>query len=1147
MKKGRKIAALLLALAAAGVVTAGFAACDGNDPDTGKQEQSTVAEKLKDGGAIVFTDGTSAVDLSQYVKANGNAFRATSSNPNAATATVSGSTLTVTAAGEGTAVIMVVCGDVQITFSVTTPKVYYTVTLDGEPVSPAEGEQWESGSVYVLPAAKQHDDPNMEFKGWSVNGETMQANASVTVDRNLTIVAVFERKAAQEVSGHALSVSLNEGKTATVNVSDYILAFGREVSAASSDTDTVTASILDGAVKLSGIAAGDATLTLSTDGVTVELAVHVLSADMPAFPNGTINIDLFTASDGSYTFEPNEPAGHTYSYEYTLQTQNSKVSIADGALTFDASDYVLEEDEDTVSLVVNAAVTVDGKAGGNVSFTVTVRICDTAPAAPVFGNVSVTINPISADETKHSYTLVLREDDEDFTYEYEIDQTKLTQDKVYTAEANETVRVTYTYKGNPNKSGTVDFTVTVAYDRYVYQMENGGFEDGKSGWTGATGILSSAGTYWDKGYAVNNDGEYYVGIDVGTETITSPKFLVGGSGWITFGFGSARPIEGDALRNVYLEFYAENLGGGTATKIAEVRNVLWFDPDTALKLNDYKLDLSGYMGKAVYVKAVDNESGDNFRSIYLDKFVTYWESAPTDAKYTDLTGKFYHNLTANIDLKDANTVTLNPIVASQGLLTETAPAFTATVDKAGLTADQNNPFALTASKSGTYTVTYQIGEETAFTATVIVTNTAELPSFADMRLMVKTGESNTLSLPAPDAGSRFTYAYSVTESGASVEENVFTFDAAGVEEGIHSVQITVTITDTKWGSGGDTFEKTFAVAVTVYGEKIVGSEQLSEGKATLAIDAYEVKKTTPDAVSQQIDFTKYLIIPEGITVSYTVTRKIGAGTAESVAAVNGVYALPFADCDLTVNHTETVVFGVTATNGEDSTNSVEFTITVSVKDTTQNRVVNGDFETGDMTGWTTAKEGFNLNTCVISAETYWNQQLPYNQGGNYHLDGWNTGIGEDDTWSVKSSSFVLGGSGWISVRMGGHAAAVKVYKQNGELIGHYKQSRWADVNYDNGFLAAGGSWADMATYAIDLSAFIGEELYIELCDEAVAGWAQAFFDEVITYYETAPDWEHNKETVINAHRDGEPRDENDLVDIPWIKPANEYVAPSAEE
>ena len=61
---------------------------------------------------------------------------------------------------------------------------------------------------------------------------------------------------------------------------------------------------------------------------------------------------------------------------------------------------------------------------------------------------------------------------------------------------------------------------------------------------------------------------------------------------------------------------------------------------------------------------------------------------------------------------------------------------------------------------------------------------------------------------------------------------------------------------------------------------------------------------------------------------------------------------------------------------------------------------------------------------------------------------------------------------------------------------------------------------------MDLSEYIGQEMYIVLADEAVDGWAHAFFDDVITYYETAPDYANMSDTVMDGNQAGE-------IQIPW--------------
>lgn len=233
--------------------------------------------------------------------------------------------------------------------------------------------------------------------------------------------------------------------------------------------------------------------------------------------------------------------------------------------------------------------------------------------------------------------------------------------------------------------------------------------------------------------------------------------------------------------------------------------------------------------------------------------------------------------------------------------------------------------------------------------------------------------------------------------------------------------------------------------------------------------------------------------------------------------------------------TYTITYKVTAYETE-----AAGTVKVFVNNSASNSILNGGFETGDLSGWKVLTEGWRFAegkaTGVISADTWWNEKLPYNQSGSYHLDGWNNGIDEPKTWAVRSTEFTLGGSGWITVKMGGHAAAVKVYKANGDLIGEYRQSKFNDAGFPD---VTVGHWADMHTYAINLSAFIGEKLYVELHDIDIAGWSHAFFDEVVTYYETAPDYANLYDTVNNADNGVVQPVE---VQFPWVLAVNELDA-----
>ena len=201
---------------------------------------------------------------------------------------------------------------------------------------------------------------------------------------------------------------------------------------------------------------------------------------------------------------------------------------------------------------------------------------------------------------------------------------------------------------------------------------------------------------------------------------------------------------------------------------------------------------------------------------------------------------------------------------------------------------------------------------------------------------------------------------------------------------------------------------------------------------------------------------------------------------------------------------------------------------------------NGGFETGDFTGWT-LPEGWptdeNGNPLGLSSDkTYWAEEMPFNQEGEYHLDSWALmpAIPEPESWHITSSHFVLGGVGYITVRMGGRTAAVKVFKADGTQIGLFRNRHFKDSGFPSVKKGVGGSWADMATFIIDLHEYIGEELYLELWDEESPGsWAVAFFDNIVTLYDEIPDYK----TMYDTVKDGNSKE---MVEIPWQRTLNVY-------
>ena len=188
-------------------------------------------------------------------------------------------------------------------------------------------------------------------------------------------------------------------------------------------------------------------------------------------------------------------------------------------------------------------------------------------------------------------------------------------------------------------------------------------------------------------------------------------------------------------------------------------------------------------------------------------------------------------------------------------------------------------------------------------------------------------------------------------------------------------------------------------------------------------------------------------------------------------------------------------------------------------DTTANRLVNGGFENG-LDGWTLVG---NIGG-ISSDKNYWLNDPERAEGYEFGMDGekmfsaYAPGAEERLVGTLTSSSFVVGGSGFVTFKVGAMRDENYVYvdvvdAQTKQILARYYNGLWAERT------EGVKSGCTLIAYKADLSAFMGKEVFFRLSDNADSGYGLFFADSFVTYYDSEPEG-FNAATAVNYEISG---------------------------